>query len=80
MATTLVDKGSSASSGIALIGDEKKFISLVVNNDNLIVIYRKDKLNKILFKEFLPNKAKVLQLRVSVEDNTKAQFSYSIDG
>ncbi len=79
-ATVSVHKCSSAITGIALIGDENKNIRLVIKNDRLMVVSKQNKNEKILHKTPLAKKQKKLQLRVSVVDNKKAKFYYSIDG
>ncbi len=79
-ATLTTGKKNTATTGISLIGDESKNISLVVNNDSLWVAFKNQKEERMLNKAVLPQKYKNLHLRVLVKNNTDATFLYSIDG
>lgn len=78
-ATLSVHKNSTAATGISLIGDESKNVSLVVKSDS-IAIHLIHKEEEYLHKAVLSDKYKEIHLRVSVSDNTQATFSYSING
>lgn len=79
-ATTMVctDK-SSASAGLALIGDDKNAISVLFNNNKLEVIHLQDgKESKPATVNVTPKKR--LYLRIEVTNNSSIRFAYSNDG
>ena len=79
-ATLTIDKKSTATTGISLIGDETKNISLVVKDDRLWVTLKNQKEEKAFKKTVLNSKDKKLHLRILVKNNSNILFSYSNDG
>ncbi|MGQ1891321.1 family 43 glycosylhydrolase [Thermophagus sp. OGC60D27] len=79
-ATLSIGKKSTAATGISLIGDENKNISLVLDNDSLWIEYKNRKEEETINKMALPQEYEKLELSVLVENNSKATFLYRIDG
>lgn len=79
-ATTIVHRKSTALSGISLIGDESKNISLVFKKDAVWINFKNKKEQKILHKTLLNEKVKNVHLRVVVKNNINATFMYSTNG
>lgn len=80
VATASIHKKSSALTGIALIGDEKKNIRLVMQKDTLMLISQKNDTTITSARTVIPKRKKEVLLRVSVIDNSNAKFYYSLDG
>jgi beta-xylosidase len=79
-ATLTTSSKNTATTGISLIGDESKNISLVADQDSLWVAFNNKNEKKTLHKTVLPSKYKKLYLRVLVKNNSDAHFLYSTDG
>lgn len=75
----VVANGSTAESGLALVGDEKNFVAATVNKNRLTVRKVERDKETVIEERSLP-RAKTIHLRANVKDGKDILFFYSTDG
>lgn len=78
-ANVTLQKKSSSGAGLALIGDDKNIVYASVLNNKIQLIKIKQGKTEVLAEKSIKMPSRLV-LRVQVENNTQAFFSYSEDG